>query len=78
MVGIIAFPQRRCSHYIESETRFPDPVGIQEIQHCADRPGGFSGQVMEQGDLSRSYNRPDFFLCEQISTDEVGTLITPC
>jgi hypothetical protein len=50
-MGIITFPERRGTHDIESETGIPDLVGVQEIQHGADRLGGFPGKVMEQGDL---------------------------
>jgi hypothetical protein len=63
MVGIIAFAERRGPQDIEAETGFPDPVGIQEIQHCADRLGGFPGHVVKQGDPPRSNNCPYLFLC---------------
>jgi hypothetical protein len=52
MVGIIAFPERRCSQDVESKTGFPYAVGVQKIQHGADRLGGFSWEVMEQGNVS--------------------------
>jgi hypothetical protein len=77
VVGIIAFPERRCSQDIEPEPGFPDMVGVQEIQHRADRPGRFPGQVMEQGNVPRSYYGSYLFLSEQIGTDEMSTLITP-
>lgn len=77
VVGIIAFPERRGSPDKEPETGFPYLVGVQEIQHRTDRLGGFPGQVMEQGDLTGCYHGPYLFLGEQISTDQVGALITP-
>jgi hypothetical protein len=51
MVGIIAFPERRSTEDIEPETGLPDLVGVQEIQHGADRLGGSPGQVMKQGNV---------------------------
>jgi hypothetical protein len=77
VVGIIAFPERRRSQDVEPETGFPDPVGIQEIQHRADRLGGFPGKVMEQGNFPRSDDSPYLFMGEQVGADEESALITP-
>lgn len=77
MVRIIAFPERRRSQDVEPETGFPYLVCIQEIQHRADRLGGFPGEVMEQGYVPRSDDSPYLFMSEQVGADEESTLITP-
>ena len=75
-MGIIAFPERSGAPDIEPETGIADLVGVQEIQHRTDRLGGFPGQVVEQGDLTGSYNSPYLFFGEQVGTDKVGTFIS--